>query len=249
MKNPRYEERCNRILKAIVDDFTFTAKPVSSQSLANMFDLSPATIRNVMGELEQSEYISQPHPSAGRIPTDKGYRLYVDSLMEDQPLEEDEKKNIIQEYERITEHEDMIEKTSHLLSTFSRYVGISLIPKLQKVYIDGFSNLLEQPEFNNIERIKKIFKICEDKELLYKILIEHLEDERISITIGHENSHEDFYECSIITGSYKIDGVSIGIIGIIGPKRMAYPHVISIVKFITETLSQFFYKKLIKEET
>lgn len=243
MKYPHHEERCNRILKAIIEDFTFTGKPVSSQSLTDMFDLSPATIRNVMADLERTEYITQPYPSAGRIPTDKGYRLYVNSLMEDEPLQEDKKKDIIQEYEQTTEYEDMIQKTSHLLSVFSHYVGISLIPKVQKVYLDGFSNLLEHPEFNNIDLIKKIFRIYEDKNLLCEILMEHLEDEDVSVTIGRENSHENFYECSVITATYKIEDEPVGTIGIIGPKRMTYSHVISIVKFITNTISEFLLRR------
>ncbi len=239
MKCPHYEERCNRILKAIIEDFTFTGKPVSSQSLADMFDLSSATIRNVMADLEHTEYITQPHPSAGRIPTDKGYRLYVDSLMGDAPLEEDEKKDIIHEYEQST---DMVQKIPSLLSTFSRYVGISLIPKEEKIYLEGFSNLLDQPEFNNVDIIKKIFRIYENKDLLCGILMKHLGDEKISITIGHENSHENFYECSVITATYKIKGEPVGTIGVIGPKRMTYPHVVSVVKFITDTIGEFITK-------
>lgn len=242
MRRIHHEERCKKILKAIIDSFTSTGKPVSSQSLADKFELSPATIRNVMAELEQSEYITQPYHSAGRIPTDKGYRLYVDSLMEEQPLEENEKEDIIQGYEQSTKEEEVIEKTSHLLSTFSHYIGVSLLPRTRKVYLEGFSNLLEQPEFNNIERIKKIFRIYEDRELVYEIFMEHLEDKGISITIGHENSHEDFHECSIVTASYKIENKPVGTIGIIGPKRMTYPHVVAIVKFISQTINELLTK-------
>jgi heat-inducible transcriptional repressor len=239
MKSPYYEERSNKILKAIIEDFTFTGKPVSSQSLSTMFDLSPATIRNVMAELERTEHITQPHPSAGRIPTDKGYRLYVDSLMEDEPLEEEEKEGIIQEYEQSIQHEDLIQKTSQLLSTFSHYVGISLMLKEEKIYLEGFSNLLEQPEFNDINLLKKLFKVYEDKDLLCEILTEHLGDEEISITIGHENSHQSFYECSIVTATYKIEDEPVGTIGVIGPTRMTYPHVIAVVKFIRDTIGRF----------
>lgn len=242
MKCPHHEERCNKILKAIIDDFTFTGKPVSSQSLADIFDLSPATIRNVMADLERTEYITQPHPSAGRIPTDKGYRLYVDSLMGEEPLQEDEKEDIIHEYEQSTEYEDMIQKTSVLLSTFSRYVGVSLMPKEEKIYLEGFSNLLVQPEFNNIDIIRKIFMIYENKDLLCEILMEHLGDEKISVTIGHENSNENFYECSVITATYKKEGEPVGTIGVIGPKRMTYPHVVAVVKFITNTIDEFLTK-------
>lgn len=239
MKSPYYEERSNRILKAIIEDFTFTGKPVSSQSLSTMFDLSPATIRNVMSELERTEYITQPHPSAGRIPTDKGYRLYVDSLMESKPLEENEKEDIIQEYEQSNQDEDPIQKTSHLLSTFSHHLGISVMFKQKKVCVGGISNLLEQPEFNNIELLKKIFKIYENKELLCEILREQLRDEEISITIGHENSNQNFYECSVITATYKMEDEPVGTIGVIGPTRMVYPHVIAIVKFIRDLIGKF----------
>lgn len=242
MKSPSHKERCNKILKAIIENFTASGKPVSSQSLSEMFDLSPATIRHTMAELERSEYIAQFHPSSGRIPTDKGYREYVDSLMEDEPLREREKKDIIQGYKQITEYEDVLQRTSHLLSSSSHYLGITLEPNLQKIYLEGFSNLLEQPEFNNIEILKKVFKICEDKGLLFQVLMEYSGREEISITIGQENYYKDFYECSLIITTYKIEDKFVGMIGVIGPKRMIYPHVISVVKFITETIDKLLRK-------
>ncbi len=239
MKNLHHLERNNRILKAIIENFTFKGKPVSSSSLAEMFDLSPASIRHVMQELEQTEYIIQPHPFAGRVPTDKGYRLYIDSLMEEEPLPEEEKDNIVQEYEQGSEWEQLMQNTSRLLSVFSHYVGVNLMPKHEKVYLEGFSNLLEQPEFNDIGVIKKIFRIYEDKGLLSEILKEHIRDEEISVTIGHENQHQEFYECSLITASYKIEDEPAGAIGVICPKRMFYLYVISVVRFMADTIGKF----------
>ncbi|MEW6609349.1 MAG: hypothetical protein AB1414_18210 [bacterium] len=239
MKTPSYEERNKEILKAIIEDFILTGKPVSSKALSDIFSLSSATIRNVMADLERTEYITQPYPSAGRTPTDKGYRLYVNSLMENDSLDKKEKEEIIQGYEKTKQEEEIIEKTSHFLSSFSHYVGLCLIPQLQKVYLEGFSNLVNQPEFENIELLKRLFKIYENKSLLCEVLMEHLEDEEISITIGHENHYEDFYECSVITAVYKIEDEPGGAIGIIGPKRMPYSHIIPLVKFITNTLSKF----------
>lgn len=249
MKSPSHKERGNKILKAIIENFISIGKPVSSQSLSEMFDLSPATIRHVMVELEQSEYITQSHPSSGRIPTDKGYREYVDSLMEDEPLKEREKKDIIQGYEHITEYENVIQKTSYLLSSSSHYLGITLETKLQQVYLEGFSNLLEQSEFNNIEILKKVFKICDDKGLLYQMLMKYSEKGEISIIIGQENPYKDFYECSLIISRYKIEGNPRGMMGVIGPKRMTYPHVISVVKFITETINELVNKDLIRRKS
>lgn len=242
MKNPHHSERNNIILKAIIEDFIFKGKPVSSVSLTEMFDLSPASIRHVMQELEQTEYITQPHFSAGRVPTDKGYRVYIDSLMEEEALPEGEKDNIIQEYEQGSELEQMMQNTTRLLSAFSRYVGVNLMPKQEKVYLEGFSNLLEQPEFNDIGLIKRIFRIYEDKEMLCEILREHLMDEEISVTIGHENQHQEFYECSVITASYKIEDEPAGVIGVIGPKRMSYPYVISVVRFMAERILNWTYR-------
>ncbi|MFH1562937.1 MAG: hypothetical protein ABIF11_05915 [Nitrospirota bacterium] len=242
MKNPHHSERNNRILKAIIEDFTFKGKPVSSVSLAEIFDLSPASIRNAMQELEQTEYITQPHLSAGRVPTDKGYRVYIDSLMEEEPLPEGEKDNIVQGYEQSSELEQMMQNTTRLLSAFSHYVGVSLIPKREKVYLEGFSNLLEQPEFNDINLVRKIFRIYEEKTLLCEMLTQHLEDEEISISIGYENPYQEFYECSVVTAIYKIEDEPVGTIGVIGPKRMVYPHVISIVRFMADTIGKFLTK-------
>lgn len=242
MKNPHHSERNNKILKAIIEDFTFKRKPVSSVSLAEMFDLSPASIRNCMADLEQTEYITQPHPSAGRVPTDKGYRVYIDSLMEEEPLPEGEKDNIVQEYEQSSELEEMMQNTTRLLSAFSHYVGASLMPKQKKVYLEGFSNLLEQPEFNDIGLIKRMFRIYENKELLCEILREHLMDEEISVTIGQENHYQEFYECSVVTATYKIEDEPVGTIGVIGPKRMSYHYVIPVVRFMAETIGKFLTK-------
>src|SRR3989339_675182 len=114
------EERKKQVLQAVIHHFIKTARPVGSNILTDdyKFDLSPATIRNLMAELEDEGYLTHPHTSAGRVPTDKGYRSYVDSLIELQKLVIDEEERVNHEYQgRIRELEDLLSKTSKALSS------------------------------------------------------------------------------------------------------------------------------------
>ena len=120
-----HSERRNQILTTSINAYINSATPVSSEVLAKIFDFSPATVRNVLAELEDTGYLTHPHTSAGRIPTEKGYRYYVDFLMSQIELLDDEKKRIINEYKtRIETLEDALEKTSELISTITHYAGI-----------------------------------------------------------------------------------------------------------------------------
>ncbi|MBI4218466.1 MAG: hypothetical protein HY610_05060, partial [Elusimicrobia bacterium] len=125
-------QRKRKVLQYVIHEFVRTGKPVGSQSVASTsrLGLSPATIRHVLSELEKEDMIIQPHTSAGRVPTDKGYRLYVDSLVELQRLAIQEQTRIQNEYEaRVREVEDFMNHTSRMLSTLSHYSGFVMTPK------------------------------------------------------------------------------------------------------------------------
>ncbi|GAG98420.1 unnamed protein product, partial [marine sediment metagenome] len=129
------DERKKRILRAVVHNYIATALPVGSRSIAKKYKLglSPATVRNCMADLEELGYLVHPHTSAGRIPTDKGYRFYVDSLMEREDLSLKDKTKIKKEYShRMNRIDQIMEETSQVLSLFSRYTGLILAPKLEK---------------------------------------------------------------------------------------------------------------------
>lgn len=128
------KEREKSILRYIIQQFILTASPVGSRNITKRYDLgiSPATVRNIMADLEESGFIDHPHTSAGRIPTDKGYRFYVDSLMNIQSIDHNEKNLIDKEFEnKIDEKDDLLRVTSNILSKITRQLACVTYPKLE----------------------------------------------------------------------------------------------------------------------
>ena len=126
------KERKARVLYAVIHEYIKTGKPVGSSVLEQKykFNLSPATLRNLMAELEKDGFLTHPHTSAGRIPTDAGYKAYVNSLVELQRLAVEEEERIKQEYEKKTkEIESLLSQTSKILSGLSNYTGFITAPK------------------------------------------------------------------------------------------------------------------------
>lgn len=133
------DERKKNVLHAIIKDYVSTAEPVGSRTIAKKYDLgvSPATIRNEMSDLEELGYIEQPHTSAGRIPSDKGYRYYVDCLMEKEKLNHKEQNFISQNFQRkITELDQIMHQTCHLLSQLTNYTALIVVPQVSKGHLD-----------------------------------------------------------------------------------------------------------------
>jgi heat-inducible transcriptional repressor len=142
MGNEILNPREKQILSLIVSEYITSGKPVSSRSLSrhNTIELSPATIRNVMADLEEKGYIFQPHISAGRIPSDTGYRFYVDNMMHLQELTLREKQRIRDQYQReVSELDNILRDTSLLLSKISDKIGVALVPHMEKDIITCFT--------------------------------------------------------------------------------------------------------------
>lgn len=238
------EARKNKILKAIINAHIDTALPVGSSLLSRRFqlNLSPATIRNTMADLEKEGYISQPYTSAGRIPTDKGYRYYIDSLMEVEELVPDEEEKIEQEYQsqQIREDEDVFPETSRILCQWTNYTALVHFssPLHSRLYLEGASFILEQPEFQDTRKVRIIFRAFDDKTKLLKIMERDLGREGVNVHIGRENRYEGFQDCSLITSSYKMGNKFKGTLGIIGPKRMSYSRVISVVNYVANLVTR-----------
>lgn len=341
-----FSDRNKRVLYAVIHNYILTAVPVGSKIITEKYgvELSPATVRNILSELEEMGYLSQPHTSAGRIPTDKGLRFYVDSLLRVKGLKKTEKDEIRNRYDIcLTEAKDIMEETSRILSLLSSYMGVVLAPKFPstiikkvefiklgsrqilvvlvsgsgiihskvvkvdedfyqydldrmskylnkiasnlslaqikkklfeevcrdkvlfdkflakaleigqiaikeagdkgEVYIEGKINILEQPEFSDIEMMKGFFKAFEDKSNLISILDKSLETEGVRIFIGSESEHSEIRDYSIIAAPYKISGHAMGTVAIIGPKRMNYSKVIPIVDYTAETVGKLLEKQ------
>ncbi len=156
-------DREQGVLRAIVQDYIRTAEPVGSRTISRKygFSLSPATIRTIMSDLEESGYVAQPHTSAGRVPTDKGYRLYVDSLMDRTPLSREEVERIEQRVgPSAAEMDDLLREAGKLLFALSPYVAIALAPRLQ-------DSRFQRVEFVSLARDRVLVILLADSGLVH----------------------------------------------------------------------------------
>jgi transcriptional regulator of heat shock response len=235
------KDRQQEVLAIIVKHYVDTAEPVGSRFVSRRLGLSSATIRNVMADLEETGFITHPHTSAGRVPTDKGYRYYIDSLMKLRTLNQGVLQSVKGEYEHSRRSfEDILERTSHLISNMTNYVGIALFQQYEKLYMDGTSHILEQPEFKDLKKLYTLLKCLEEKRELLSLLHNDFANDQLTIHIGRENGFGYLSECSIVTRGYKVKGKLSGRVGVIGPKRMLYEKVIPTVEFLAQTVTDVF---------
>ncbi|ACV63964.1 heat-inducible transcription repressor HrcA [Desulfofarcimen acetoxidans DSM 771] len=334
----KMDERKQRILMAIIRDYILTAEPVGSRTIARKYKLgvSPATIRNEMTDLEDMGLIEQPHTSSGRIPSDLGYRYYVDYLMENEKMSEEAEQLVLDEYDKkVKDVGQVIQRTGQLLTQLTNYTSLVLIPsvsvssfkyiqlvlmsptqamvlvvldtgtvnhrmievaenikqsdldiiskvlnaKLQgknmesiklslirdiymelsvhkqvlnlamelmeqsltvekkdKIYLGGVFNILDQPEFQNIDKVKTLLSLLEQEQLLCDLMSD-VSNEGVTVRIGGEINKDEIKGCSMVTSGYQMGGKMMGRIGIIGPTRMEYARTVSVVEFLTRSLS------------
>ncbi len=239
------DERKQKILKAIIRDYLETAEPVGSSHLLKRYklDVSPATIRNEMAALEEGGYIKQPHTSAGRIPSDKGYRYYVDHLMRAKSLTQKEEGTIRNLFRRkIESMEFLVHETLEAASSLTRCATMMRVAaggREERVYHWGISNIATQPEFNDIVHLKHMLKIFEEERLLTSLLREYSSFQGVTVRIGSENKYREIQDCSVVVTPFLTGEGEFGSIGIIGPTRMFYNRAISIMDQIAGQLSCF----------
>ncbi|MBK7424420.1 MAG: heat-inducible transcriptional repressor HrcA [Propionivibrio sp.] len=331
------DERSRTLLKTLIERYIADGQPVGSRALSRFsgLDLSAATVRNVMADLEDLGFIASPHTSAGRVPTPRGYRFFVDSLLTMQPLAT-EKIHDMEGQLHPSQPQQLISSASHLLSGLTHFAGIVLTPRRQTprirqmefvslsdkrillilvttdgdvqnrilfterpyspaelvvatntlnqyfaghdfeqirhrvkedllklrgdlqglmaaalaagddalnradehYVISGERNLLEVEELSsNMKRLRELFDLFEQRTALMQLLdISHRAD-GIQIFIGGESGLAPLDECSVVTAPYAVDGQIVGSVGVIGPTRMAYEHVIPIVDITAKLLS------------
>ena len=330
------DERKKQILKSVIEEYINTAEPVSSGTLVEKYELnfSSATIRNEMAELEHEGYLEKPHTSAGRIPSVKGYRFYVDELLNDENISLEEIQYIKENLQmKVNEIEDLTKITTNTISEMTHYTTVAIGPdssnniikdikfillgerllmaviltengavketiikydedvsnsqindlnvtfnnklrgkplekidkpmeeyilstmkdqakvikpiikqmnktieETNKIYLEGTSKVFDFPEFSRIDTAKNFLSILDTKEEMLEILNSGLAKD-INVYIGDENENSDLKDLSIITFKHKVGNKDMGTIGIIGPKRMNYSKVISIMKYISKRLN------------
>ncbi len=237
-----YQERKDRVFGIVVAEYIRTVSPVSSGFIAieHHLDLSPATIRNILAELEEEGYLTHPYTSAGRIPTQSGYRYYVDHLMHEIQLLEEEKERIKSEYlKSVLELEAILEKTSRVLSELTHYTSIISVDGVpDKVFYHGTQYVVEYPESADLVRVKNILQALEEKERLLEIINRDLE-RKVKIYIGQETEYADIENCSLaVVGYKKIEKGPSGRIAILGPTRMDYERVVSTLDYLSDLMSE-----------
>jgi heat-inducible transcriptional repressor len=328
------------ILQIIIDDFIRSAQPVGSRTLSKKEEItfSSATIRNEMADLEELGFIEKTHSSSGRVPSEKGYRFYVDHLLAPQHLPQQEIVQVKGLFaEKIFEMEKLAQQSAEILSDLTSYTSIVLGPKVgenrlksvqivpigpqtavaiivtdtghvqnktitvpanvelsdlekmvnilndklvgipiselhnkifkeivtvlrqhiqsydavvkmldgtfkfplsEKMYLGGKTNMLSQPEFHDINKIRSLLMMMEHEQELYSMLRD--KHSGIQVRIGRENGSSAMEDCSLITATYSIGEEQLGTIAILGPTRMHYSRVISLLQLFTGQLTKVF---------
>ena len=334
------DERKFRILQAIIDDYILTAVPVGSRTISKKYDmgLSSATIRNEMSDLEELGYLDQPHVSAGRVPSAKAYRLYVDQLLRSGRIQSDSEAAVRAHFlGRMRQMEDVIDHAAQVLSSLTNYTAVVLTPSgpqphirtlqlvpvsstsalvvivtdsgivrdtvirvsdqldsdtlyaisktltqelaghtLQEavsllpgisarmqdnerllqglsgffqesagspapahVAIGGTSNMLSYPEYSDMEKARSFLSLMETRDKLAAIIAQQGEM-AFTVRIGPETGVPEMADCSIVTATYSTSSGQQGTIGVIGPTRMQYSRVLSILGTMGHQLSELF---------
>ena len=239
-------DRQSKILNAIVREYISCAQPISSRLLEKKgkFDICPATIRNEMQELTDSGFLCQPHTSAGRVPTDKGYRFFVDNLFEEKLLKED---LILSEYLE-KDHLDTI-KLIHLvtkaLADESPDLILSYLFDKRISWREGWENLLMEPEFKEKQYLIGFTDFIKD----FEEKISETEFECLRICIGKENPFSKAKDFSIIFSECSFSDSQKGVLAIMGPKRMDFARNISLINSAVKIFQNyFFYGKRTQEK-
>jgi len=234
MINARQQE----ILAAIIEEYTDSAVPVGSKILVEKygFDLSPATIRNDMVTLEKDGFLYQPHISAGRIPTDKGYKYFVEEIMGDAELSLADQKKLQAELLKLkAQHQRLSRTTAKLLSGMSGNLAIST---MEKEFSDfGIRELLEKPEFQEVDEFCKIVEALDYIDENVDFILKNVKEGETKIFIGKDNPIKGINNCSMVVSPYTTKSGDKGVLAIIGPKRMKYAENKSLLNYVRKLLS------------
>jgi len=228
-------ERQRQLLEAIINEFFETAQAVGSLRLSDKYNLgvSPATLRSEMARLVSEGYLSKEHTSSGRIPTTLGIRYFLDELLEEESL------NTLQEiktrekiYQRRFDQNRFIKEAVKALSELSNQVAVAYVN--DSVYISGLCQLLSMPEFEEIKHLRDIINILESENILISIFSKFSKESGITVLIGDEHGVVSLKKCSLVFAPFNYFRGKKGYIGVLGPYRMDYSHVIPSVRSVTE---------------
>jgi heat-inducible transcriptional repressor len=234
-------ERQQKVLSAIVEQYAEVASPVGSNLMAKLFHVSSATIRAEMAELERLGFIAQPHTSAGRVPTDKGYRFYVNHLSEtvDGSIAIPERRGeraLATRVQQAGAPERTIRNAVDTLVELTHNLGLATIS--DQLYMSGLSNLFGQPEFMNSIQVQQVAGLLDNLE---PWLREAAPNEPLSVYIGKENPIGRTAGCTLIIGRFRSPFSDRSYIGTLGPTRQSYREVMNLVARAGQELEEALY--------
>lgn len=226
-------DRQKQILKTIVEEYIDTAMPVGSETLDKKHNLgvSPATIRNEMGKLTKLCLLAQPHTSAGRIPTSTALKFYINQLMEEKELSVADEVSV---KEKIWDYKDQLEKLLHeavrVLANKTNSLAVSATDK-GHLYHAGYANILDVPEFFDIDVTKTVLSIIDDFNQLNKFFQKSFGEEDIHILMGDEFGMPFLKPCGMVFIKFETKDKIHGSLGVIGPCRLNYPFIVPTVRY------------------
>ncbi|MEO8862735.1 MAG: transcriptional regulator [Candidatus Saccharimonadales bacterium] len=226
-------DRQAKILAAIIEQYAEVASPVGSSLLAKVFGVSSATIRAEMAELEHSHYIAQPHTSAGRVPTDKGYRFYVNNINDAQSSFVDKRagRALTARVEGGGLPDRTIRNAVDTLVELTHNLGLATIG--DQLYMSGLSNLFGQPEFIGGQQVKQVASLLDNLEPWLK---EAAPNKPLSVYIGAENPIGRSAQCTLIISRFRSQYSDHSYVGVLGPTRQSYRDVMGLVEHAGRTL-------------
>ena len=234
--------RQEEILQILIKEYVKKAEPISSSFLAEKggFDCSPATLRAEMMALEKNGYLQQPHTSAGRIPTDKAYRFFVDQLLQEKnALPEKDRQVVDRTIEQTPKQPHALSAgLARTISNLTNDFAISGIADTNEFYRMGFSNILESPEFEEEDDLFGFGSIFDEFENYFNQFFGKVRPEQLTVYIGRENPNKNARKETVIVARYPLPEGYEGVSAVIGPMRMAYDKNLALLKYITKKMGE-----------
>lgn len=231
-------KRQQEILAAVIEEYTNSAVPVGSKILVEKydFDISPATMRSDLNKLTEDGFLHQPHISAGRIPTDRGYKYFVEEIMGDEELSLVDQKKLQAELLKLrAQNQRLSRTTAKLLSGMSGNLAISTIEKDFSEF--GIRELLGKPEFKELDEFCKVAEALDFIDENVDAILKNLKENETRIFIGKDNPIKGIPNCSLVVSPYQTKLGQKGFLAIIGPKRMKYAENKSLLDYVRKLLS------------
>ena len=233
--------RQTQILKALIDEYITTAEPVGSESLEKKYSLgvSPATVRNEMFALTRNGYLRQPHTSAGRIPTPKAMKFYIDQLMEERQMTVAEEVKAKEEMSGArNDIGDLLDEATHELAHVTKSLAVATFDDADKIWHSGYANIFAHSEFTDLETTSSLFSFLEEAQAMHELFFRRMTGASlVEVIFGEELGWPGFYSIGVVGTRFSIGGKN-GALGVIGSTRLNYPRVIPIVRYFGDLIEQ-----------